>query len=163
MDVIIRPDRAVCRSQTELLDPDELSLAPKGNPYSRETAGAPRKRAANAKELSWAEPVLVASQATSLRTCAISCSMMVRGNEPCGRPADRRGGNREPCGPYRVRVGARRTLHLRFNDLSDPEPVPRDTSYASVIESSVPIIVQHTRLDSRNPNIALLSTIAFPA
>ena len=71
--------------------------------------------------------------------------------------------DREPCGPYRVNVGARRTLHLRFNDLSDPEPVPRDTSYASVIESSVPRIVQHTRLDSRNPNIALLSTIAFPA
>lgn len=70
--------------------------------------------------------------------------------------------DREPAGPYRVDVGARRTLHLRFNDLTDPEPVPRDTSYASVIESTVPIVVQHTRLDSRNPNIALLSTIAFP-
>lgn len=71
--------------------------------------------------------------------------------------------DRPPVGPYRLTVAARRTLHLRFNDLSEPEPVPRDTSYASVIESSVPIIVQHTRLDSRNPNIALLSTIAFPA
>lgn len=71
--------------------------------------------------------------------------------------------DREPCGPYKVRVAARRTLHLRFNDLTDPEPVPRDTSYASVIESSVPIVVQHTRLDSRNPSIALLSTVAFAA
>jgi hypothetical protein len=71
--------------------------------------------------------------------------------------------DREPCGPYRVKVGARRTLHLRFNDLRDPEPVPRDTSYASLIESTVPIVVQHTRLDSRNPNIALLSTVAFAA
>jgi hypothetical protein len=71
--------------------------------------------------------------------------------------------DREPCGPYRTKVGARRTLHLRFNDLTDPEPVPRDTSYASVIESTVPIVVQHTRLDSRNPNIALLSTVAFAA
>jgi hypothetical protein len=62
--------------------------------------------------------------------------------------------DREPCG---------RTLHLRFNDLTDPEWVPRDTSYASVIESTVPIVVQHTRLDSRNPNIALLSTVAFAA
>lgn len=69
--------------------------------------------------------------------------------------------DRDPVGPYRVKVPARRTLHLRFNDLTDPEPVPRDTSYASVIESNVPIVVQHTRLDSRNPNIALLSTIAF--
>ncbi len=69
--------------------------------------------------------------------------------------------DRDPVGPYRVKLGARRTLHLRFNDLQDPAPVPRDTSYASVIESSVPIVVQHTRLDSRHPNIALLSTIGY--
>jgi len=60
-----------------------------------------------------------------------------------------------------MRVEPRRTQHFRFNDLTDPEPVPRDTSYASVIESSVPVVVQHTRLDSRDPHIALLSTIAF--
>jgi hypothetical protein len=53
--------------------------------------------------------------------------------------------NREPVGPYRVTVAARRTLHLRFNDLDDPQPIPRDTDYASVFESDVPIIVQHTR------------------
>jgi hypothetical protein len=69
--------------------------------------------------------------------------------------------DREPAGPYRLTLGARRTRHLRFNDLEDPERIPRDTAYASLIESDVPIIVQHTRLDSRNPNIALLSTIAF--
>lgn len=62
--------------------------------------------------------------------------------------------NREPVGPYRVTIAARRTLHLRFNDLEDPQPIPRDTDYASVFESDVPIIVQHTRLDSRNPSIA---------
>ena len=71
--------------------------------------------------------------------------------------------DRPPVGPYRITVQARRTLHLRFNDLRDPEPVPCDTDYASLLESDVPIVVQHTRLDSRNPNIALLSTVAFPA
>ncbi|HTT84867.1 MAG TPA: sensory rhodopsin transducer [Rhizomicrobium sp.] len=70
--------------------------------------------------------------------------------------------DRGPAGPYRLKVPARRTKHLRFNDLDDPEPVPRDTSYSSLIESSAPIIVQHTRLDSRNPSVALLSTIACP-
>jgi len=70
--------------------------------------------------------------------------------------------NREPAGPYRLSVEARRTRHLRFNDLSDPEQVPRDTPYSSVIRSDVEIVVQHTRLDSRDPHIALLSTIAFP-
>jgi hypothetical protein len=69
--------------------------------------------------------------------------------------------DREPAGPYRVTVPARRTRHLRFNDLEDPEPVPLDTDFASVIESDVPIVVQHTRLDSRQAENALLSTIAF--
>jgi hypothetical protein len=69
--------------------------------------------------------------------------------------------DREPVGPYRVTVAARRTLHLRFNDLSDPEPVPRGRDYASLFESDVPIVVQHTRLDSRQAELALLTTIAF--
>lgn len=69
--------------------------------------------------------------------------------------------DREPAGPYSITVPARRTLHLRFNELADPEPVPRDTDYASVIESDVPIVVQHTRLDSRQAENALLSTIAY--
>ena len=33
--------------------------------------------------------------------------------------------------------------------------------YASVIESDVPIVVQHTRLDSRQSENALLTTMAF--
>ena len=69
--------------------------------------------------------------------------------------------DRQPVGPYEVSVGARPTLHLRFNDLSDPQPIPRDTDYASVFESDVPIIVQHTRLDSRRAELALLSTVAY--
>ena len=69
--------------------------------------------------------------------------------------------DREPIGPYRVTVAARRTLHLRFNDLQDPAPIPRDTDYASLFESDVPIIVQHTRLDSRRAEVSLLSTIAY--
>ncbi len=69
--------------------------------------------------------------------------------------------DREPVGPYRLTVPPRRTRHVRFNDLADPAPVPRETDYASVIESDVPIVVQHTRLDSRQEAEALLSTIAY--
>ena len=69
--------------------------------------------------------------------------------------------NREPAGPYRVLVPARRTRHVRFNNLTEPEPVPKDTDFASVIESDVPVVVQHTRLDSRQAENALLSTIAY--
>ncbi|WP_019143286.1 sensory rhodopsin transducer [Noviherbaspirillum massiliense] len=69
--------------------------------------------------------------------------------------------DREPAGPYRARVPAQRTLHLRFNDLKDPEPIPHGVDYASVIESDVPVVVQHTRLDSRQAELALLSTVAY--
>ena len=71
--------------------------------------------------------------------------------------------DREPAGPYRLTVPARRTTHVRFNDLTDPEPVPKGTDYASLIESDVPIVVQHTRLDSRQAELALLSTVAYAA
>ncbi|MGH7825849.1 MAG: sensory rhodopsin transducer [Candidatus Binatia bacterium] len=69
--------------------------------------------------------------------------------------------DREPGGPYHLSVPARRTKHVRFNNLTDPEPIPVDTDFASVIESDVPVIVQHTRLDSRQAENALLSTIGY--
>lgn len=69
--------------------------------------------------------------------------------------------DRDPLGPYSVLVPARRTKHLRFNDLQKPAPIPRDTDYASLIESDVPIVVQHTRLDSRQDANALLSTVPY--
>ena len=71
--------------------------------------------------------------------------------------------DREPVGPYKVVVPARRTRHIRFNDLNEPEPIPRDTDYASVIMSDVPVVVQHTRLDSRQAENALITTIAYPS
>ncbi|MBO0902228.1 sensory rhodopsin transducer [Jiella sonneratiae] len=71
--------------------------------------------------------------------------------------------DREPVGPYRLKVPAERTRHFRFNDLEDPEPLPRDTAFSSVITSNVPVVLQHTRLDSRDPHIALLSTVPYSA
>lgn len=67
--------------------------------------------------------------------------------------------DKEPVGPYEITVPARRTRHIRFNDLK-PE-IPRGTDYSSVIESDIPVVVQHTRLDSRQAENALLSTIAY--
>ena len=67
--------------------------------------------------------------------------------------------DREPA-RYALTVAARRTRHLRFDDLTDPM-VPRGTDYASVFVSDVPIVVQHTRLDSRRAEIALMTTVAY--
>lgn len=69
--------------------------------------------------------------------------------------------DRDPSGPYRIRVPARRTKHLRFNSLQDPEPIPLGKDYSSVLRSDRPVVVQHTRLDSRQAEEALLSTIAY--
>lgn len=69
--------------------------------------------------------------------------------------------DREPVGPYEIRVPARRTLHLRFDDLESPEKVPRETDYASVFVSNVPVVIQHTRLDARSGDRALMTTIGY--
>jgi hypothetical protein len=71
--------------------------------------------------------------------------------------------DREPAGPYRLTVPARRTVHQWINDLDDPEPVAKDTDYAMLVEADVPIVVQHTRIDTRQAEAALLSTIAYAA
>lgn len=69
--------------------------------------------------------------------------------------------DREPAGPYQVVVPARRTRHVRFNDFTEPEAIPVGADYSSVIEADVPIVVQHTRLDSRQPANALMTTMAY--
>ena len=70
--------------------------------------------------------------------------------------------DREPAGPYQVTVEPERARHVRFNDLTQPEPVPLGTDYAFVVESDEPVVVQHTRLDSRQAENAIFSTMAFP-
>ena len=70
--------------------------------------------------------------------------------------------DREPAGPYRLEVPARRALHQRINDLTDPEPVPVGVDFSCVIRSDIPVVVQQTRLDSRQAANALMSTIAYP-
>jgi hypothetical protein len=69
--------------------------------------------------------------------------------------------DRDPAGPYKIFVQAKRTYHMRLNELRDPEPIPKGTDYAVLVDSDVPVVVQHTRLDSRQAENALVSTIAY--
>jgi hypothetical protein len=71
--------------------------------------------------------------------------------------------DRDPAGPYRLTIPGNRVHHQRFNDLVDPEPIPHGKDYSVVVRSDLPIVVQHTRLDSRQAANALMTTIAFPA
>lgn len=69
---------------------------------------------------------------------------------------------RDPVGPYRLRVGARRVRHVRFNDLIDPEALFLGADYGATIASDVPIVVQFTRLDTARAANAQIGTLAFP-
>lgn len=71
--------------------------------------------------------------------------------------------DREPIGPYAITVPARRTVHVRLDRLESPARIPRATDYSVVIESDVPVVVQHTRIDTRQPENALMTTMAFGA
>lgn len=71
--------------------------------------------------------------------------------------------DKDPVGPYKIEVKARRTKHVRFNNLKDPAAIPFDTDFACTISSTEPIVVQHTRLDSRQSENALMTTIAYSA
>jgi hypothetical protein len=69
--------------------------------------------------------------------------------------------DREPTGPYLVCVAARRTLHLRLDQLDDPEPIEHDCDYASVLESDVPVVVQYSRVEPCEGEASQLTTIAY--
>jgi hypothetical protein len=50
--------------------------------------------------------------------------------------------DKEPVGPYKMTVQGQRTQHFRFNEVKDPEEIPRDEDFASLIVSDVPVVVQ---------------------
>jgi len=91
-----------------------------------------------------------------------TCCLLNTGGKPVNVEITLYFEDRDPVGPYALVLEARRTKHLRFNDLREPVPVPVDTPYASVITADAPIVVQHSRLDSRQAENALMTTIAYP-
>lgn len=71
--------------------------------------------------------------------------------------------DQEPVGPYRLVVPARRIRHVRLNDLIDPEAIRLDRPFGCLLRSTVPVVVQFLRQDTRLPGgVALTSTMAFP-
>jgi hypothetical protein len=71
--------------------------------------------------------------------------------------------DREPAGPVELVLPARRTRHVR---LTDPASLgglelPRDVPFAYSVESDVPIVVQHSRLDTSAGAYTLATTVAY--
>jgi hypothetical protein len=73
----------------------------------------------------------------------------------------------EDCDPTFIDgiiVKAQRSSHLRMDELKtgDQPAIPRGKPYSLVIRASGPVIVQMSRLDTTQNNMAFLSTMAFP-
>ena len=73
--------------------------------------------------------------------------------------------NRQPLQGFRAVCPPQRTLHIRLDQLKNErnESIPTDVPLALKVESNVRIVVQHTRLDSTQPAMTLMTTMAFPA
>jgi hypothetical protein len=72
--------------------------------------------------------------------------------------------DREPLKGFRVTCPARRTVHIRLDALKNPQgqSIPAGTPFALKVRSNAKVVVQHTRLDSTQPALALMTTMAFP-
>ena len=71
--------------------------------------------------------------------------------------------DRAPVGPVSLTLGAGRTRHVRLDDpaaLGGVE-LPRGVPYAYAVESNVPIVLQHSRLDTSGGGYTLFTTIAY--
>ena len=62
--------------------------------------------------------------------------------------------DRDPVGPYRVEIEARRLRTIRFNDLIDPLPILLDTAFAAVVRSSSPVVAQCRRFESKASGVS---------
>ncbi|WP_078504374.1 sensory rhodopsin transducer [Streptomyces viridochromogenes] len=121
------------------------------------------RRSCRALSLRWCRGVGAAMPPRTPRPTAVRRMATDLPPGPAAAPCCGKIARPPPAGPYTVTVPARRTLHQRFNELSTDSQVPVGADYASVLVSDVPVVVQHTRLDSRQPSNALLSTIAYAA
>ena len=71
--------------------------------------------------------------------------------------------DRAPLRGFLITVGAERTNHIRLDKIVNDagQRVPYDTPYAVRVESDLPVVIQHSRMDVSQPAMTLMTTIAF--
>ena len=69
--------------------------------------------------------------------------------------------DRNPIKDVAVVVGPERTRHVRTDSIDGAE-IPRGVPYAIRIESSVPVTVQCSRMDTTQPALSLMTAMAYP-
>lgn len=71
--------------------------------------------------------------------------------------------DREPISGFTALCKGKRCNHIRLDKIENKEGVkiPHDLPYSVYVKSDVPIIVQHSRMDVTQPNMTLMTTIAY--
>lgn len=71
--------------------------------------------------------------------------------------------DREADSSYSVICASMRTCHIRLDRLrsEDGREIPRGIPYALLVESNTPIVVQYSRLDTSQAELALMTTMAY--
>jgi len=72
--------------------------------------------------------------------------------------------DRDPMLGIAFQVEAQRTLHLRLDrpEMLGGVSLPKEVPYATRVTSDVPVVVQSSRLDVTQPNLALFTTMGYP-
>ena len=72
--------------------------------------------------------------------------------------------DRESRNDFRSVCPAGRTHHIRLDKIrsTSGELIPRDVPYAMLLESTEPVVVQYSRLDTSHKEMALMTTMAYP-
>ncbi|WP_226003284.1 sensory rhodopsin transducer [Paenibacillus sp. BJ-4] len=90
--------------------------------------------------------------------CVLNC-----GNEAARLSIDIYFEDREPLEGVIEMVEGRRTRHIRTASLEKSgERIPTGIPYAITVTSNVPVIIQYSRLDTTQPELALMSVMAYP-
>ena len=69
--------------------------------------------------------------------------------------------DQDEVGKYKLVVDARRVRKIRFNDLIDPLPITLERPYGFELNSTVPVIVQFTRMNTSARALSSLCTTAY--
>lgn len=71
--------------------------------------------------------------------------------------------DREPLTGFSAVCPSMRTNHIRLDKITNDkgEKIPKDLSYAILVESDTEIVVQHSRMDVSQAEMTLMTTIAY--
>ncbi len=72
--------------------------------------------------------------------------------------------DRDPLAGFTSTIPGRRTKHIRLDLLvtQDGQRIPRGVPYAIVVTSDRPVVIQHSRMDTSQEALTLMTTMAYP-